>query len=64
MKGGSDKLNNTEKKRSNREINRRHKKEAEEKLSLNCLTISPSQWPKRHFFEQRVKCIQTNHCHH
>ena len=33
-------------------------------LSLNQLTIRPSQWPKRHFFERCVKCIQTNHCHH
>ena len=35
-----------------------------EKVSLNRLTIRPSQWPKRHFFERCVKCIQTNHCHH
>ena len=33
-------------------------------VSLNRLTIRPSQWPKRHFFERCVKCIQTNHCHH
>ena len=33
-------------------------------VSLNRLTIRPSQWPKRQFFERCVKCIQTNHCHH